>query len=83
MRLSGGLDEDRIRMFCRGCELGLRTESLPEDGETISRQSTALLTVPAESAEGEHPLWLQANVLATVEGLCNAPVLPPKLSGQS
>ena len=56
MTLLGGLGEDRVRVFCRGRDLGLRTESLPKDGETISGQSTALLTVPAESAEGEHPV---------------------------
>ena len=56
MTLSGGLVEDRVRVFRRRCDLGLRMESLPEEGEAISGQSTALLTVPAEWAEGEHPV---------------------------
>lgn len=35
MTLLGGLVEDRVRVFRRGCDVGLRTESLPEEGETI------------------------------------------------
>lgn len=89
MTLLGGLVEDRVRVFRRGCDVGLRTESLPEEGETILGQSSALLTVPAESAEGEHPRRLQGNVLVALSSLEGFPlrsealVLPQDLSGQS
>lgn len=41
-------------MFGRGDGFGLRMESLPEEGEAISRQTAAGLTAPVESTEEEH-----------------------------
>lgn len=41
-----GLGEDGIGVVHRGGGLGLRTEPLPEEDETIARQATAVLTTP-------------------------------------
>lgn len=50
----GGLDEDGVGVVHGGGGLGLRTEPLPEEDETIPRQPTAAMTTPAESIEREH-----------------------------
>ena len=46
-----GLIENGIWVFRRREGFGLRTKSLPEEGEVVSRQTTALLTPPADSIE--------------------------------
>ncbi len=51
----GGLDKDRIGMFCRGDTRGRRTKSLLEKGETVARKAIAVLTTSsAESTEKKH-----------------------------
>lgn len=51
-------------MFRRGGGFGLWMESLPEEGETISGQTTAVLTTPTESTEGEHLVRWQGRLSA-------------------
>lgn len=53
----GGLDEDRVAVFrCGDAFGGLRTKSLPEEGEAISRETIVVLTTSAKAIEKEHLL---------------------------
>lgn len=75
-------------MFRRGGGFGLRTQSLPKEGKTVSRQTAAILnaTAPAEQIKGEHSVrsvvsLLRRKVLEGVICVYDARA-PPQFKGQ-
>lgn len=55
-------------MFRRRGGFGLRMKSLPKEGETVSGQTTAVLTAPAESTEEGHLVRYTSGGVVALKG---------------